>query len=423
MKMFLSRFLPGSALENSKSRSKILYLFFSLSIASALSFVSCSDTSGTVSFIDEIYKDPESIDEYLYTLSEESDLVSYESLGYSDDGEYVISKVIISGAGSTVKPEVSIIGGIHGNESIAVNFPLRFIDFLVSSGSDEAQELLDNYEFHIIPAVNPWGLAHNTRYNANGVDLNRNFSWAWSDAAYHGEYAFDQIESQLVKADADDHHYILSIAYHSGEQCISTVWDYIGTTTSSGTPASYTSATFLSSYMPNGSTILSFASDYADQVNTSGDDSFYSVEGYDWYPTYGSLGDWFYGEKGAVAYTIELYDDKDADVGSKVWQWHKEPFISLFDIIEQRISGTVVDYDTGDPIEDAVVYATAVSKSTYADPVEYTLFGSSNSEGGFGIIADTGTYTLTIEADGYTDGSETFTVGGSESLTIELQLE
>jgi murein peptide amidase A len=63
---------------------------------------------------------------------------------------------------------VLVVGVIHGNEpgGLAV---VRRLEQLSPAGLD----------LWVVPALNPDGLAADTRGNAHGVDLNRNFAWRW----------------------------------------------------------------------------------------------------------------------------------------------------------------------------------------------------------------------------------------------------
>jgi len=71
----------------------------------------------------------------------------------------------------TAEYTVLIAAGIHGNEPAGVETLLQFVDTLAGDAG-----AYPGYVFHIIPIVNPWGWAHDIRFNAGGVDVNRDFS-------------------------------------------------------------------------------------------------------------------------------------------------------------------------------------------------------------------------------------------------------
>lgn len=66
-----------------------------------------------------------------------------------------------------------LIGGMHGDERATVLLLLSFQDRF------QASERVSQSALGIIPLANPDGYLQNTRYNARGVDLNRNFETGW----------------------------------------------------------------------------------------------------------------------------------------------------------------------------------------------------------------------------------------------------
>ncbi|MEN8819604.1 MAG: M14 family zinc carboxypeptidase [Abyssibacter sp.] len=74
---------------------------------------------------------------------------------------------------------VLLIGGVHGDEYSAVSIQFRWAKYL-------ADDAARRYHWRMLPCLNPDGLLAGpaTRYNANGVDLNRNFpTLAWDQRA------------------------------------------------------------------------------------------------------------------------------------------------------------------------------------------------------------------------------------------------
>ncbi|MDG0976220.1 MAG: DUF2817 domain-containing protein [Ilumatobacter sp.] len=67
---------------------------------------------------------------------------------------------------------VTVVSGMHGNERIT--YPLAEAFLHTARPAD--------MNVTIIPSLNPDGWAANTRRNARGVDLNRNFPWLWSSS-------------------------------------------------------------------------------------------------------------------------------------------------------------------------------------------------------------------------------------------------
>ncbi len=84
---------------------------------------------------------------------------------------------------------VVVMAGIHGNERIT--YPL--------AEAFRRAERPDDLHLTIIPSLNPDGWAANTRRNAQGVDLNRNFPWMWSPSKESsGPAAGSELETQAA---------------------------------------------------------------------------------------------------------------------------------------------------------------------------------------------------------------------------------
>lgn len=80
-----------------------------------------------------------------------------------------------------------VIGGIHGNEPVTP----PAVSGMVEATADE------DVEVWLIPVSNPDGSAAGMRCNANGVDLNRNFSWEWRPFD-GGPWPFSEPETQAL---------------------------------------------------------------------------------------------------------------------------------------------------------------------------------------------------------------------------------
>jgi hypothetical protein len=101
-----------------------------------------------------------------------SDLVKEKIIGHSVQGREILAMFIGNGHRNAI-----IDGSMHGNEKIGTFACIRTAELLVQCyRSDQYWKLkLANYTVIIVPVVNPDGFVHNTRENANGVNLNRQF--------------------------------------------------------------------------------------------------------------------------------------------------------------------------------------------------------------------------------------------------------
>jgi predicted deacylase len=84
---------------------------------------------------------------------------------------------------------VVVIGGLHGNEPATPPSVWAMIEAEIPIG----------YEVWLLPTANPDGSAAGVRCNANGVDLNRNFSWDWR-AHDGGPGPLSEPETQAIAA-------------------------------------------------------------------------------------------------------------------------------------------------------------------------------------------------------------------------------
>lgn len=87
-----------------------------------------------------------------------------------------------------------ILAAIHGDEKAGIPLVRRLATYL-----QQNPQLLQGRKVVLLPVANPDGVAHNTRYNANGVDLNRNFSTANRlNTKRFGRTALSEPETRLI---------------------------------------------------------------------------------------------------------------------------------------------------------------------------------------------------------------------------------
>ena len=117
-------------------------------------------------------------------------------VGISVEGRPIECRVL--GRGNDV---VLILATIHGNESAGTPLVKRLDAHL-----RRHPNLLSGRQVVMLPLVNPDGMAHRSRFNARGVDLNRNFpADNFSGTARHGPKPLSEPESRAIKAVLDEY--------------------------------------------------------------------------------------------------------------------------------------------------------------------------------------------------------------------------
>lgn len=91
--------------------------------------------------------------------------------------------------GDMTKPTIFIQGGIHGWDEWPNDYWVRDFAKEIAAPTNPAHaiafaKLRAAFSFIILPCINPYGYINRLRYNANHVDLNRNFDFYWDEFIY-----------------------------------------------------------------------------------------------------------------------------------------------------------------------------------------------------------------------------------------------
>jgi len=120
-----------------------------------------------------------------------SDGIRRVVIGRSVRGRQIVADVI--GPASAPR-KVLVVGCIHGNECAG----------LAIANALMRQPVVRGVQLWIVPEMNPDGTVANTRQNAHGVDLNRNFPYRWqknTNPVYDsGPRPFSEPESRAAAA-------------------------------------------------------------------------------------------------------------------------------------------------------------------------------------------------------------------------------
>lgn len=141
----------------------------------------------------------------------------YSTLGYSVQGRAI--SAVRFGSGAT---NVVFLAAMHGSETNTVSLMTEFVNYLEKNGN----KIPLAKSVWLILNTNPDGTAAKKRFNANNVDLNRNFATAnWKSETYltggqvfplgGGTAPFSEPESRVIRDFILQKKPVITFSYHS----------------------------------------------------------------------------------------------------------------------------------------------------------------------------------------------------------------
>lgn len=171
----------------------------------------------------QTYQELNVIERRMDALVSSSDFATGFTIGRSEEGRDIRGYTLTSSRGGN-KLVAAYHCGIHSREWLPIPFCLWLGEKLVegyAEGETQATTILDNYEIHIIPVLNPDGYVYthevdnnwrksrkvNANSNCVGTDLNRNLPYQWGTGGsstdpcsntYMGVDPLDNVETRLL---------------------------------------------------------------------------------------------------------------------------------------------------------------------------------------------------------------------------------
>ncbi len=323
-------------------------------------------------------------------------LCSLQSYGQSVRGEPLWAlKISDNPTLAEDEAKVLIAATHHGDETVGLDLCLRLAELLLnnygSATGDGARltELVDSTELWIVPLLNPDGYHSQTRYNANGVDLNRDFPDGFvgtidlpypervvATAGRQPETAafMDWCRQQSFSTALTLHGGALVVAYPYGSNSD-------GSSTYTATPDDSTFQRLASLYASHNPPMLANPLHPGGIVNSAA-----------WYFATGELADWLYHYMGTLAATGEVSQTK-APASSSLdgfWDDNREALLAFIEASSQGVRGRVTCAATGQPLY-AKIETAGLDRPVYTTP----------AVGDFTRLLEPGRHQLTIAAPGY----------------------
>lgn len=320
-------------------------------------------------------------------------IVSVDTLGYSVQNRVIQAiKITDNPHQNEFEPEIRFDGNHHGDETPSVEVCL-WLAYRLCQGygtNPYLTSLVDNREIWIVPMMNPDGRTNLTRYNANGVDINRDYGYMW-DREGSSTSPFSQPESRALGDLIRARNFSSAASYHTGTVQISQAWSY-----------HYDAPKDAAVY----DNLWGYYSVITGYSHGQGSHTMYYING----PTK----DYDYGVSGCIGSTVEICLIKNPPANSIETICNREDS-AMFVLIQkasQGIAGTVTDTVTGNPLW-ASVKVMEIGWSVYTD----------EDFGDYHRYVLPGTYSIKIEAPGYKPKTVTGISTTADTFTrVDVQL-
>lgn len=312
--------------------------------------------------------------------SEYPSLCCIDTIGTSVQGRLILcARLTSQQLPDSMKPQFFYSSTIHGDELTGFPLMLRLIDTLLAGYGNNSQytHLLDSLQVYINPLANPDGTYYSSndavggsqRYNANYVDLNRNYPDPFGTAPLDEQ----QPENTAMIAYFQTHRFRLSANLHGGTEVLNYPWD------------SFESSEHRH---PSDAWWQRICAKFIDTLRACQNDITMTnelqrgyIEGGDWYVIRNGRQDWVNAKMDCLEMTMEISIPKrlSSSLLPTYWEAYQHPFVNY---IKCALRDTVFlsDSSSDDPLEIGVADAFSVSRLfIYPNPSNghITLSGTS----------------------------------------------
>jgi hypothetical protein len=323
-----------------------------------------------------------------------SNVCKLDTIGYSTDNRLLLCLKLSSNNQNQNKPKFFYSSSIHGDEVTGAYLMLRLIDYMLKNQQDtRVSNLLNNMQIFICPFANPDGtyaggnndVSEATRYNANYIDINRNFPDPIE--GQHPDNNSTQIETQAFMNYAINNQFDVNCNLHGGSEVVNYPFDCW--TSSEKTHA-------------DRSWFESVGNAFIDSISSSAPSSYFTdvtssgvVDGGDWYTVNGGRQDYHTYLLHQREVTIEVSSTKmpQSESLSNYWTYLKSSLLTYMERSVRGFCGVTYDSITNQPISNVKI------EINNHDRDNSEIYSKNNGYYFRPVLA--GSYSVTFSKEGY----------------------
>jgi len=335
------------------------------------------------------------------------------NIGTLNSGREILIAQISDNVGQKEnEPSFLYTSSMHGDELAGYVLSLRLIDYMLNEygNNQRITDLIDQIDIWINPLANPDGAYAGgnqnvwsaTRYNANWVDLNRNYPDP--EDGPHPDGNPYQPETNIFLGLAATVNFTMSANMHGGVEVCNYPWDTWGNLAADDNWWQHVSREYADSCQINS------GNGYFNYLNDG------ITNGYDWYEVDGGRQDYMNYYRYCREVTLELSNDKTPNPNDLPELWDAN-YPSLLNYIEQALfglRGIVTDSITGIPIKARIEITNHDTDSSHVY--------SSLPIGNYHRYLYQGNYDVTFSKNGYYSKTINTTILNNNSTIQDIEL-
>ena len=302
------------------------------------------------------------------------------------------------------EPEFKYTANHHGDETTGIEMTMLLAELLANSyGSDPVlTDMVDKMEIWLCPIYNPDGYVNGSRFNAHGVNLNRDFPDRFTDPI--DDPAGHEPETQAFMQFGYAHRFVMGANYHGGAQVLNYPWDAIENPN-------------VPDYAPDDQLFIDFGIGYTSRNPDLWYGGFENgiTRGWEWYMIYGGMQDWAYFWRDEHHVTLEISNTK-APLFTQMpayWNRNREAMLWWMQQAWTGLGGLVLDAIDSSPISATItLVGRDLPNTIHTDP----------EAGDYHRVISDGSYTLNVVADPYLSQTVDVTVISGTLTTMDFYL-